>query len=81
MSRHFLLKVLCKANCCTYFQGSLCGSAGLEYEHDDQYSAYEQCSDLDIGYWKLWWSSGLVLCGVFSLDTDCKVGHTFSKIP
>lgn len=36
-----------------FFQGALCGSAGLECERDEQYSAYKECSDLGIGCWKL----------------------------
>lgn len=64
-----------------FSQSSLCGSAGLVCEHGDQYSAYTQCSDLDTRYWKFWWPSGVVPCSVFSLETDYKVGHTFSKIP
>lgn len=64
-----------------FYQGALCGSAGLECECDEQYFGYKECSDLDIGYCRLWWPSGVALCSVFSLETDYEVGLTSLKIP
>lgn len=59
---------------CARLLACLCASADLEPKYSNRCSACKQQLGLDAGCWKLWWPSRVVLCGVFSLGTDYKIG-------